>query len=151
MLFNLLIPFLTDLFRKQPFQSGESHESLLMLKQTLRKEISAQLFKIFTGLILTSVIIIALAKLFTALNIYIEQFQNPQGLQMLTFGLVAIISVGLLVVLFKGDDLMKKKMPEPEPPKNQFDTQSLLLKFIEGVVQGFEKNRPLKTNDSSST
>ena len=100
-----------------------------MLKQTLRKEISAQLFKIFTGLILTSVIIIALAKLFTALNVYIEQFQNSQGLQMLTFGLVAIISIGLLVVLFKGDDLMKKKLAEPEPSKNQFDTQSLMLKF----------------------
>ena len=141
MLFKLFLPLIADLFKNSPFHSPQNNELLNEVKKTLRKELSAQLFKVFVGIILTAIIIISLAKLATALSAYIDLFQNSQTLQVVTYGLVALISAGGLTYLFMGDRL-KKKIAEPPPP--QFDIQSLFLKFAEGVVQGFEKNRPLK-------
>lgn len=146
MFFKLIFPMLMDLFKSNPFQSSQSNESLESLKKVLRKELGAQLLKVFAGLILTAIIIISLAKLATALNIYIEQFQNSLVLQIATFGIVALLCAGGLVFMFIGDTF-KKKVAEPPPP--QFDIQSLFLKFAEGVVQGFEKNRPLKEDAPS--
>jgi hypothetical protein len=106
--------------------------------------------KVLFGLVLVSIMIIALAHLFQDLHTYLGGWENSGFLRGLTFVLILSASAFGLGFL-----LRSRKGVEQAPDLDQsvatlfsLDFQSLGVKFLEGFVKGIES--PPKDKESTS-
>jgi hypothetical protein len=134
---NILLSLLPFLLKRA---SGADHiyRTLDMIKENIRDEVSAIIFKTLMGLVVTVTTIFSLVQLGQALVIFLNKYENGLYLEMATFLVIGAAGCYLLWILFRP----QPRIIEKEQAASGVDIQHIFSKFTEGLTKGYESNMP---------
>ncbi len=120
------------------------------IQKSIQEAVLTLAFKLFIGLVLTSVIIFSLFKLGEAAEILLSQLENGLAFEIIFFTSIFIFSsIGLYLMLY-GQSI--KSVPtniKDEASPIQADLQKLAMNFADGFISGLESADANKKANSS--
>lgn len=117
-------------------------KTLDLIKENIRSEISALIFKTLAGLVLACVAVFSLVQLGQAFQVLFSRYEYGLFFEILTFTAVSALCAGFLYYLFK--DGVKAVAARKEAEKaaeerdEDFSPEGLLATFTDGLRKGLE-------------
>jgi uncharacterized protein YacL len=145
---NLML--IVSLFAGNQFADSKDTENktILLVRKTLRTEILFIGFYLFTGLILSAVIVFSIIQAGLAFQTHLNQFANGTIIQILSFSIFAMVCLALLYFVLPIRSLTeaaeKKKIQKMslQSTSPQIDFAAVGLHFADGFLKGFQsKNK----------
>lgn len=126
--------------------------SVEVMRKAIHEEVTRIGYKFLFGLVLVAIIVMALFHFGNSFRIFLEHFDNGNDLEMIAFGLIAVVSGIGLYFLFNGTPSKGRRnapaaSSEPPPP---VDLMGLAFVFFEGFMEGMQKKSPTETKQSEA-
>lgn len=123
------------------------------VKKVVREEILYIGYRLFFGIVLTSLIVFSLLQLGHATNQVLDQLENGLTIRLLVFGLVSVLGSIAMYLFFNSTGF---RLKTPSPPLVQqtgfLDLQAIALRFAEGFMDGMNNQQPTdKPNNRSQS
>lgn len=142
---NLML--IVSLLAENQFADSKDAENktILLIRKTLRTEILFVGFYLFSGLILSAVIVFSIIQAGLAFQTHLNQFANGTIIQILSFSIFAMICLALLYFVLprRSQALEKKKI---QSLAVQIDLPAIGLHFIDGFIKGLQSKNNQNNN-----
>ena len=141
-MFSFLVPIFLEFIK---YQSGQAlrnkfQGSQEQIQKAVQEQITKILIKFFGGLICTIAICYALIGLFNLIEASINTLAYATEIKVGFYVLILVVSVAGLKFIFTEQKKIKEQEPLP-PPQPEFNVQSILSQFLEGLNQGLADSR----------
>lgn len=100
------------------------------IKRTIRGEIFYIVFKALVGLVLAATTVYSIFHMGEAFRVWASQFENPFVLELIGFGILAVITSVALYFLFQ--------IPSRKLAPRGFNYELIAIKFAEGFLESLE-------------
>lgn len=118
--------------------------SLINAVELIKNNFFAEVYnfakKIFFGSILLSIIVLSIFQIELNLHDYLIRHGNIEFVEPSLFVLTSLISIVMLIQLFKRTPDNRARQAIPSQPDKSLDFRYLTINFIDGFVDGFGKN-----------
>ena len=108
------------------------------LKETIRTEISAIIYKLLLGFILTATVLFSLFQFGQKIKIVLDKFESGLGLQLLSFGSISLVGLILLYLLFRRNQAALSLTKEPD--QSEIDIKAIGMEFAQGLIEGYNSH-----------
>lgn len=143
---QILLTLISFFFGARHSQSDLGIGAVKILKDTVRAEISAALFKALAGIVLSAVTIFSFIQFGRALQALFKQYAYGLQFEIITFAVITLVAAISLFVLFKE----RRPITQPQAQAHHgIDFESLITQFTEGLAKGYQST-PAPSSESSS-
>jgi hypothetical protein len=109
------------------------------LKEIIRFEITAIIYKLLLGFVITATVIFSLFQFGQKTKIILDKFENGIGLQLLSFGSVSLVGLFLLYFLFRRYQVSPSIIKDSD--QSAIDLQEMGMKFSQGLIEGYNTHK----------